>query len=511
MIFIVLALCALITLYLYGTRNHSYWKKRGVVYENPLPFVGNDLKQILMLRNITDISADLYFKFPNERVVGSYRGSRPVLIVRDPEIIKRILVTDFNYFYPRGLNSHKSVIEPMLRNLFFADGDIWRLLRQRLTPAFSSGKLRAMFPLIAERAELLQTRVLGHASGGGGVVDARDLMARYTTDFIGACGFGLDTDALQDDNSEFRNLGKKIFAFDIKRFFLDVLKECFPNLLKNIKLLAGIERHVIHLLNLVLRQRNYKPSGRNDFIDLLIKCQEQGTIVDDSIEKFKDDGTPETARLEMDVELMAAQMFVFFAAGFETSSSATSFTLNELAHNPRVQARAQEEVDRVLAKYDNKLTYDAVKEMTYLEWTLKEGMRVFPSLGFLIRECARKYTFKELGFSVDEGVRIIIPVQALHNDPQYFDEPAEFRPERFGPDSFSEKNKYVYLPFGAGPRACIGERLGLMQSVAGLAAVLAQCSVSPAPRAPRTPLSHPASGITQNVVGGVPLVFTTRN
>lgn len=76
----------------------------------------------------------------------------------------------------------------------------------------------------------------------------------------------------------------------------------------------------------------------------------------------------------------------------------------------------------------------------------------------LLRKCARKYTIPELGVTLDEGVKIVIPIEAMQNDPQYFDNPHEFRPERFDPQVFdANRYKYIYLPFGEGPRACIGK------------------------------------------------------
>ncbi|XP_013145387.1 PREDICTED: probable cytochrome P450 6a13, partial [Papilio polytes] len=189
---------------------------------------------------------------------------------------------------------------------------------------------------------------------------------------------------------------------------------------------------------------------------------------------------------------------------------ATSFTLHQLAYHPAAQQKVHEEIDAVLSKYNNKLCYDAVKEMTYLEWTFKEAMRMFPSLGFLIRECAKKFTFPEIDLTIDEGVVVMIPVQALHNDPKYFQNPDEFRPERFSPEEFQSVEKFVYLPFGAGPRACIGERLGQMQSLAGLAGVLARCEVAPGPSTLRVPRVHPASDIVQCIRGGLPLRFIPR-
>ncbi|XP_041980959.1 cytochrome P450 6B6-like [Aricia agestis] len=506
---VVLLLAVIGAFYFYGTRTYGYWKKRGVKHDRPIPFLGNSAKNFLMLKNFCDTSSELYRKYPRERVVGFYRGTDPELIIRDPELAKRILIMDFSRFYPRGLLPQREVVEPLLRNLFFADGDVWRLLRQRMTPAFSGGKVRAMFPLITERAECMQARALRLAAADDrGRVDVKDLLTRYSTDFIGACGFGLDVGSLRDEDSIVAKMSSKIFQHGVKECIVNLLKSSFPWAFSRVNSMARVEGDIKYIVNEVQKQRNYRPSGRNDFIDLMLECKAEGTIVGKSMEWTTPSGEPEVATLEMDDELMAAQVFVFFAAGFETSSSATSTTLNELAHNPAVQARAQAEIDRVLAKHGGKLSYDAVKEMTYLEWTLKESMRVFPSPGFLVRRCARPFTVD--GLTIDEGIKVFIPLAALHNDPQYFDNPNEFRPERFDPAHFDPRNKYVYMPFGIGPRACIGERLGLMQSLAGLAAVLARFTVRPAPGAPRRPVVSPAADLVQTICGGMPLTLIPR-
>lgn len=198
-----------------------------------------------------------------------------------------------------------------------------------------------------------------------------------------------------------------------------MLKLMFPDLMQYIKIQREVENDVTMIVSDILKKRNYKPSGRNDFIDLLLECKAKGTMVGESMEHFKPDGTPEIARLELDEQLMAAQVFVFFAAGFETSSSATSYTLHQLAYNPDKQSKEQAEIDRVLAKHDNKLSYEAIREMTYLECCFKEAMRMFPSLGFLLRQSVGKYTFPELDLTIDKGVQIFVPLQAMQNDPKY--------------------------------------------------------------------------------------------
>lgn len=456
MLTLALVLVGVVILYIYATRNHTYWAKKGVKHDKPVPFFGNNSKTYFMRKNLTQLTEEMYWKYPTEKVIGFYRASRPELIIRDPEIAKRILTSDFAYFYPRGISEQKDIKEPLLKNLLFMEGDSWRLLRQRLTPAFSSGKLKAMFPLIVERAERLQELLEGAAKAGT-VIDARDLMARYTTDFIGACGFGLDCHSLQDENSAFRKLGANIFNLGYKETAVLTLKDLFPHLFKYLKTTSRVEKDILRLVDAVQRQRNYQPSGRNDFIDLLLECKNEGTMVGESMERKKADGSPEIATLEMDDDLIAAQAFVFFAAGFETSSSVSSYTLHELAYNTELQDKVQDDIDKVLAKYNNRLSYEAIKELTYLEWTLKEAMRIFPSVSLLKRQCSRKYTFKDINITIDEGVGITIPLQAYQNDPEYFEDPTEFRPERFDPSVFDAKNKLAYLPFGGGPRACIGK------------------------------------------------------
>ncbi|XP_061726412.1 cytochrome P450 6B7-like [Cydia pomonella] len=499
------------SLYLYGTHGYDYWRKKGVKYDKPLPFVGSTSRMFLQKQSLTDYFTELYRRYPEEKFVGFYLANSKALMIRDPELIKNVLITDFNNFYPRGLIAHKTVREPMMKNLFFADGDLWKLLRQRLTPAFTSGKLKAMFPLIVERTQRLQ-RTAAAAAERGAEVDVRDLMARYTTDFIGACGFGLDTDSISDETSTFRKLGKRIFTFTIRDGLMFFLKEVATEPFKNFEYLAPeIERNTVALVKGIMEQRNYKPSGRNDFIDLLLELKQKGKIVGESIEKRNPDGTPHIVELEMDELLMAAQVFVFFAAGFETSSSATSYTLHQLALHPDQQAKCQQEIDEVLARYDGKLCYDAVKEMQYLHMCFKEGIRLFPSLGFLVRESTDSYQFPGTDVTIEEGVNIAIPLQAIQTDPKYFKDPEKFIPERFDPDNLKEIQKNTYLPFGDGPRACIGERLGLMQSLAGLAAILYKFTVAPSKNTRVKPLVDPAAHIVQSVKGGIPLALTLRS
>ncbi|KAH8255396.1 hypothetical protein KR038_002387 [Drosophila bunnanda] len=196
---------------------------------------------------------------------------------------------------------------------------------------------------------------------------------------------------------------------------------------------------------------------RNDFMDLLLGLRRQ------------ENGKGLT------VEQMAAQAFVFFVAGFETSSSNMSYALFELAKNEAVQEKLRQEIREVIARH-GQLTYEAMMEMTYLDQTITETLRKYPALASLTRVASEDYEIpaRDGGESVvlEKGTNIHIPVRAIHYDPDIYPEPNEFRPERFDPAACQERPTVAFLGFGDGPRNCIGLRFGRMQVKVGLITLL---------------------------------------
>lgn len=459
MLYIFILFVLLTTLYLYGTRTFNYWKTKGIKCDKPVPFFGYFATHVFAKESTSQVLENMYWKYSKEKVVGCYRYSKPELLVRDPDIIKQIFTNEFHCFYSRGFlecEPDHNELETLRRNLFVVEGDMWQLLRHGTSPAFTSSKLKGMFPLIVERAERLRERTRSVGTGAR-PVDARDLMAGYTMDFIAACGFGIDSDTQTEENSHFKKLGLRVFKVGIKEFIVDHLKSLFPSTFKNLKHLERVEKDFCDMVEDILRKRNYEPSKRRDFMDLMLEIMGKGSIECESMTNMKPDGTPEKVFLEINDRIIAAQAFLFFGAGYETSSSATSYTLHEIAFNPHEQTKIQAHIDRVLAKYDNKLCYDAINEMHYLEWALKEGLRILPPAGLLTRLCRRKCLLSDIGLTVDPGIRIVISTCAMNKDPKYWDRPEEFRPERFSPEIGEPKHKFAYLPFGAGPRTCLGK------------------------------------------------------
>ncbi|XP_015284769.1 PREDICTED: cytochrome P450 3A19-like, partial [Gekko japonicus] len=154
-----------------------------------------------------------------------------------------------------------------------------------------------------------------------------------------------------------------------------------------------------------------------------------------------------------------AQAIIFIFAGYETTSSSLSFLSYCLATHPDVQQRLQEEIDEALPDQATP-TYDAILQMEYLDMAVNETLRLFPPGARIERVC--KSTVEINGVTIPEGTVTVIPAYVLHRDPEYWPEPEEFRPERFSKENKETLDPYVFLPFGAGPRNCIGMRFALL-------------------------------------------------
>ncbi|XP_050679907.1 cytochrome P450 6B5-like [Leptidea sinapis] len=508
--FLILSAIVIIILYYYSTRNFNYFAKRKIKCEPPIPIFGNHSQVVFArLTEIERISA-IYNKYQNEKVVGYFRGTTPDLIVRDPELLKHIFNLDFLQFHQRGLGRDPKY-EPVMLNLFSADGDRWKLVRHGLSPAFTSSKLKSMFPIIVDCAEKLEQVAMKLALQKEDF-DFVDLSSRFTIEIIGSCGFGIEMDTMNNEHCLFLQLRDMIFIKSIWQIVLFGIRDLFPNsIIKRIPISRpDIMRIINEIVNGIRRQRLENNITRNDFMNLLLEIQKNGKITGESLEETDENGKPKQVEIEFDDAYVSAQLFIFFAAGFETASTAMSFTMHQLAYHPEIQRKIQEEIDTVLSKYDNKLCFEAVNEMTLLECAFKEAMRLFPPGGLTTRFCAKEFKVPNSNITIEAGTRLIIPIQAIHMDPKYFDNPTEFRPDRFTPDATKSRHKYVYLPFGEGPRKCIGARLGIVETMAGLAAILRKFTVEPSPLSTRDIVRRKTSYLVQAVEGGLPCRLTLR-
>ena len=257
-------------------QKYSFWSSRGVPGPRPSPLFGN-VKDLVLGRVATcDFIKKLYDQHSDgQPYIGFYKVCRPVLVVKDPEYIKDVLVKDFAVFPHRGFRVPRWR-DPLKQHLFALEAAQWRPLRALLTPTFTSARLRDMFPLMAECAEQLDGYVTSRVAQST-VLECRELAARFTTDVIGVCAFGQQLDALVREDSPFRAIGRQFVAPSSRNFVSLRIREMFPWLTDVYTLLFAhkAERDNFFINSVVQTMEHRKRSGvrRNDFVDLLVDME----------------------------------------------------------------------------------------------------------------------------------------------------------------------------------------------------------------------------------------------
>ncbi|KAH8252673.1 hypothetical protein KR032_001202, partial [Drosophila birchii] len=450
---------------------YTYWARRGVLHETPLPLFGN-MKGVGMKFHIRDINQRIYDKFKGKApFAGMFMFFKRTALILDPDLMKQVLIKDFHYFQDRGgFNSSRD--DPLTAHLLTLEGEEWKSMRQKLTPVFSSGKIKQMSGVVVEVGHQLvnaMDKCVKEASVDDGDVEIKELCARFTTDVIGSCAFGLECNSLKDPNAEFRNKGRMIFEKPRHSMLVSIFIMTNANLAKKLRMKILSDEITNFFLSAVESTVDYRLKNgvkRNDFIDQLIELR-----AEDQEAARKGKGIDLSKGLTL--EQMAAQSFVFFFAGFETSSSTMSFCLYELALQQDIQDRLREEIESVLSNVDGgEITYDAIAEMTYLEQVVSETLRKYPIVPSLIRIAHDNYKVPNTKHTLEKGTTVLIPVHNIHHDADIYPDPEKFDPSRFEPEEIKARHPFTYLPFGDGPRNCIGLRFGKMQTKIGIVSLV---------------------------------------
>ncbi|XP_050668029.1 cytochrome P450 6B5-like isoform X1 [Leptidea sinapis] len=493
MLALIITVIILSLIYYLTISKFNYWKQKQVLYPKPIPLFGNFKDYLLLRKCIFEVADDIYQKYPNEPYVGVFYGTEPTLIVKDPDYIKLILTKDFYYFNSRE-NSGYHDKEVALRNLFFTSGDEWKIVRQNLTPVFSSSKMKKMFHLIGICNGEFEKTLDKIANSTD--TDLRTLIAGYTIDCISSCMFGVNSEAMNNEVNIFRKMGEAIFDSSTLRAYKNITRTIWPAIFYNLGqrlVVVEVMDFFQSLIESVFKEREYKESNRHDLIDFMINLKQKKYIHGESISKMYEQ--PKTISHKVDDDLITAQCASFFGAGHETSSTILALTLFELAKNPEVQDKAIAEVDAYFNKNGN-LFYESVHETPYLNACFNEAMRLYPVLGVVTREVMDDYTLPS-GVSLHKGIRIHIPVYSIHRDPNYFPKPLCYQPERFLGEEKQNILPYTFMPFGDGPRICIGMRFAMMMMTSALMTLLRKYSVELAEGMPRELIYEPGGFTTQ--------------
>ncbi|XP_055909013.1 probable cytochrome P450 6g2 [Eupeodes corollae] len=467
-------------IYIWANHHFSYWRNKNVAYVEPNYFFGNFKDMLMMSKNCADVIKDLYNhkNAKDQPILGIYIFNKPALLIRDPELVKSICVKNFDKFSDRYAQSDTKGDTLGSATLFMINNPEWKELRTKLSPVFTSGKMKQMFPLIQEIGNNLDTYINSFQidkNSNSFVREVREICFLFTTDVIATVAFGIKTSSLKNPKDAFLRVGRSTLDFTLWRGLQFVVAFFIPHLasLFRCKLFAkDTEVFFRKTINSVMDNRIKNGTTRNDLIDVLAELKKQ--CLGDS---------QNNNNLPMTNDILVAQAATFFIAGLETSASTMSFCLYELSKNPEIQERLREEIRQALLRNitltgKDTLTYEDVYGMEYLDMVIMETLRLYPSLPILDRICTLPKDEKEFSlkpfsdFAIPNNMPVYVPKIAIHRDSKYFPNPDKFDPERFSAKNKPNIQTGTYLAFGLGPRSCIGYRMGLLKTKIGLISFL---------------------------------------
>ncbi|MGH1446113.1 MAG: cytochrome P450 [Cognatishimia sp.] len=365
-------------------------------------------------------------------------------MVMDPDAIRRMLLENLDN-YPKS-NATKNLLKPAIGNsMFVAEGAEWRWQRRAAAPVFSHRNVTALGPVMSLAAQDCCDRL---AHGGKGAVNMMDEMVRTTFDVIAEVTFSGEGSF---DAVSVHNAIDAYIAEAGKISLLDMIgaPDWIP---RPGRLMSGSAvRDMRRVADTAITERKARgPRDIPDLLDLLLEGVD-----------------PETKR-SMNTAELRDNLLTFIVAGHETTALSLSWALYLLAFDPAIQDRARAEVQSVLQ--GRAATGEDVANLPFVRCIIDEALRMYPPAAIVSRTALEADTL--CGRDIRPGDTVMIPIYALHRHEMLWDDPNAFRPDRFADRKAIDR--YAYLPFGDGPRICIGASFAIQEAVIILATLLAQ-------------------------------------
>jgi cytochrome P450 len=398
--------------------------------------------------------------------------------IGDPEAIKRCLLDNAqNYERPRLIR--RAMRSTIGEGLLTAEGENWRSQRRLMAPVFSPHAVEAFMPLFAMLAE----RSVDRTPGDGGVVDMAAEASRTTLEVIDEALFSGEAGVAVGEAGE-RVREMIVGGSTVRLATLFGLSDFDPGRAQ--RRARTIRRQLLHRLEALIRRRADAADPPEDFITRLYTA-------------FR----AEHPRAEA-IQLTLDNAITFFVAGQETTANGLAWALYLLSEDPQGQAWARDEA-RVAWAEAGADPAALLERLPYLKMVWEETLRLYPPAQRIDREALAD---DELcGRPIRRGEIVTIWPWVLHRHRMLWDEPDLFNPENFDPEAKAGRSRYQYLPFGAGPRICIGMGFAQAEALIILSRWLAEFHFSPAPG--RT--VEPVAAFTLRAEGGVPLVVERRD
>ncbi|WP_419411700.1 cytochrome P450 [Primorskyibacter sp. 2E107] len=389
-------------------------------------------------RNVLSIIPEVATRQP---ILSGKTGKRWHMLM-DPDGIRQVLLEKLDQ-YPKSVVT-KNLLRPAIgESLFIAEGADWRWQRRTAAPAFSHRNVMNLAPIMSAASQRSVDRI---RQTGPKAINLLDEMVSLTFDVISDVTFsgdeGFDRNAVHGAIDDYISEAGKISLFDLLGF-----PDWVPRPGRVFS--AGAVNQMKSVADKSIENRSRRaPDGVPDLLDLLLAGED-----------------PETKR-KMNTAELRDNLLTFIVAGHETTALTLSWSLYLLAFDPAVQERAREEIQSVVM--DRTATGEDVARLPYIRAIVDEALRLYPPAGMVSRTALANDTL--CGREIRAGDTVILPIYALHRNHLLWDEPDAFRPSRW---AAGKPDRYSYLPFGDGPRICIGASFAIQEAVIVLATLLA--------------------------------------
>lgn len=451
--------------------------------------------QTMMNRNMP-IIGEWHSKYG--RIFGYYLGIKPKVVVTDLEILSRIQIKESNNFIAKTIFNVKGGIElyPHYEKSLISDtiSDLrWKEQRSLLSTAFSSAKLKSSVPLIDD-AIITMMKLLeeNRLKSKDGEVEIYKIFQGLTMDTIGRSAFGVETNAQEKPDDPFFVSVRRVFESHMDKlyalpFMADLLLSEFTLLWYPIRRIQWIfmrflgmsdTEYQVKIISNILQQRKKNAESlernkfaRNDLLQQMIEAnfEENKTVANQ-------EGTGLRVHRMKTNEIVSNSM-LFFDAGYETTSTLLGFLAHVLVSHENIQEAVRKEIVDLYEK-DHVLEYNTLAGLPYLDAVINETLRYYPPITMFVTRKG-KVDLVHGKIRIPKGVPILVPVYLLHHDPDYWNEPQLFDPERWLGERKKEIKPLAFQPFGAGPRICIGMRFALLEAKMAIANILLKYQLKP--------------------------------
>ncbi|XP_054157196.1 cytochrome P450 9e2-like [Oppia nitens] len=470
----LLILIAIITIigliYYYLSRNLHFGTTVGIPGPKPLPIIGSFYK------NFTKILQEVYVDNVRQygKIYCDYIGSMPTVVISDPQLIKDIMIKDFHKFSDRDDLITGDILSD--RSLFNLKGNEWKNMRSIISPTFSSGKMRSMHPIVSDCIKRLDENFEKQLTNKlVAEIEVKKMMSSLTMDVIASCAFGTKIDTYGQQKSEFLINAQKVSTQSLRTFVFLFMVTLFPKLIQwtgftiNHPNVDGFFRTAIRS---IISRRKTESIKSKDYLQLILDAQnktldttDDNDIVGDSSEEIygsigDKQNTIDKSKIDITEDDVLATSMLFIVAGYETTASLLTFLTYNLAMNDECQQKLYEEIKQ----FDGNYTYESISKMPYLEACIAETLRIYNPLVFVNRMAIKDYKLGDTGITLPKKTVVSANIQYIHHSPEYYPDPDRWNPERFMPYNRDKLVPYTYMPFGLGPRNCVGMRFALMET-----------------------------------------------